>query len=58
MVRTWRFHCQGLGSIPVQGIKIPYAVWCGQKKKKFLDVYAKHFTFKRWSLIPFFFLTT
>ena len=25
---------EGLGSIPRQGIKIPQAVWHGQKKKK------------------------
>ena len=29
MVRTWRFHCCGTGSIPGRGTKIPQA---GQKK--------------------------
>ena len=33
MVRTRRFHCWGLGSIPCQGTKIPEATR-GQKKKK------------------------
>lgn len=28
---------EGLGSIPCQGIKIPQAVWHGQKKKKMLE---------------------
>ena len=34
VVRTQHFHCQGLGSIPGQGTKIPQASQCGQKKKK------------------------
>ena len=39
------FHCQGPGSIPGQGTKIPEALWCGQKKKK---------NERNWSLnIPF-----
>ena len=33
MVRALCFHCQGLGSIPVWGTKIPQAVWWGQKIK-------------------------
>ena len=27
-------HCQGSGSIPGQGIKIPQAVWSKKKKKE------------------------
>ena len=27
MVRTWRFRCQGSGSIPRWGTKIPQAAW-------------------------------
>ena len=34
MVKTWRFHCWGLGLIPGQGTKIPQAAWRGQKKRK------------------------
>ena len=34
MVRTWRFHCCGLGSVPGQGTKIPQATQHGQKKRK------------------------
>ena len=34
MVRTWRFHCCGPGSIPSQGTMIPQAVRHSQKKKK------------------------
>ena len=34
MVRTWCFHCCGLGSIPGRGTKILQAVQCSQKKKK------------------------
>ena len=34
VVRTWCFHCQGLGSISAQGIKILQASWHSQKKKK------------------------
>ena len=34
VVRTRRFHCCGLSSIPGQGTKIPQAAWHGQKKKK------------------------
>ena len=26
------FYSRGIGSIPAQVIKIPHAVWCGQKK--------------------------
>ena len=33
-VRTRRFHCGGLGSIPGRGTKILQAVQCGQKNKK------------------------
>ena len=31
------FHCQGVGSIPGQGTKIPEDLRCGQKKKKELE---------------------
>ena len=34
VVRTRRFHCWGLGSIPAQGTKIPHAMQHGQEKKK------------------------
>ena len=34
VVRTRRFHCSGLGSIPGQGTKIPQAMWLGQKSKQ------------------------
>ena len=34
MVRTWRFYCRGLGSIPGGGTKTPQASRCSQKKKK------------------------
>ena len=34
VVRTQRFHCHGLGSIPGWGTKIPEAAQNGQKKKK------------------------
>ena len=34
VVRTLRFHCQGLGSIPGWGTKIPKATWHGQKIEK------------------------
>ena len=33
VVRTLRFHCQGLGSMPSWGTKILYAMWYGQIKK-------------------------
>ena len=33
VVRTWYFHCCGLGSICGQGTKIPQVTWCNQKKK-------------------------
>ena len=33
VVKTPRFHCQGPGSIPGQGAKIPQATQCGQNKK-------------------------
>ena len=32
VVRTRHFHCQGPGSIPGQGTKIPQAMRHGQKK--------------------------
>ena len=32
VLRTWRSHCCGLGSIPGQGTKIPQA--CSQKKRE------------------------
>ena len=32
VVRTQRFNCRGLGSIPGWGTKIPQAVQHGQKK--------------------------
>ena len=34
VVRTWHFHCCGLGSIPGQGTKILQAVQCCQKKER------------------------
>ena len=34
MVRIWRFHCRGWGSIPGRGTKIPQAVQHSQEKKK------------------------
>ena len=34
MVRTWHFHCWGLGLIPGWGTKILQATWCGQKERK------------------------
>ena len=34
VVKTWHFHCQGLGLIPGQGTKILQAEWQDQKKKK------------------------
>ena len=38
VVRTWCFHCQGLGSIPSQGTKNPQALQqCQGKKKKRLN---------------------
>ena len=32
VVRTWSFHCQGLGSVPGQGTKILQAMWHGKNK--------------------------
>ena len=40
MVRTWRFHCWGLGLIPSQGTKILEALRRDQKKKS-----SKYFVF-------------
>ena len=37
VVRSWRFHCWGLSSIPGQGVKIPQGVWPGQQKEKVLS---------------------
>ena len=34
VVRTWRFHGQGPGSVASRGTKITQAAWRGQKKKK------------------------
>ena len=34
MVRTWRFHCCGLGSIPGQGTKILQAMQLKKQTKK------------------------
>ena len=34
VVRTWHFHCCGLGSIPGRGAKILQAAACRKKKKK------------------------
>ena len=34
VVKTRRFHCRGLSSIPCQGTKIPHAPQRGQKKIK------------------------
>ena len=33
VVRTWRFHFDGPGSIPGQGTKISQAMWPSQTKK-------------------------
>ena len=33
VVRTWRFHCRGPGSIPGGGTKIPQAAQRGQNKQ-------------------------
>ena len=38
VVRTWHFHCQVLGSIPVRGTKIPIAMLHNQKKKKKIKI--------------------
>ena len=38
MVRTWHFHCQVLGSVPVRGTKIPIAMLHNQKKKKKIKI--------------------
>ena len=42
MVRTWRFHCRGVGSIPGRGTKIPQVAWHGQKKKKDIKGHVTH----------------
>ena len=34
VVKTLRFHCRGMCSIPGQGPKIPHATWHGQKKRE------------------------
>ena len=34
VVKTLRFQCRGMGSIPGQGTKIPHSVQCSQKTKK------------------------
>ena len=38
LVVQWLGLCistaEGMGSIPVQGTKIPLVTWCGQKKNK------------------------
>ena len=34
VVRIWRFHCRGPGSVPGRGIEIPQAIRCGQNFKK------------------------
>ena len=33
VVRTWNFHCRGLGSIPAWGTKIPQAMGYGLNKE-------------------------
>ena len=38
MVTTQRFHCQGPGSIPGQGTKIPQAMWPKKNKEKGKEV--------------------
>ena len=38
VVRTWCFHCWGLGLISGQGNKIPQTAWCSQKKFFFLPL--------------------
>ena len=45
MVRTWWFHCQGLGSIPNWGTKIPQAAWHSQKNKNKKDFKKNYFIF-------------
>ena len=37
VVKTWCFHCQGLGSIPGQGTKTLQAMQYGHKKREKLD---------------------
>ena len=34
VIRTWCFHCQGSGSIPGWGTKIPQASWPNERAKK------------------------
>ena len=38
VLRTWQLHCQGLGSNPGQGTKIPQAMSQCQKKKKITEL--------------------
>ena len=40
VVRTWCFHCHGLGLSPSQGTKIPQAAQCGQKIKIVLSLFS------------------
>ena len=39
VVRTWRFHCRGQGSIPGWGTKIPpvHKAWPKKKKRKVIE---------------------
>ena len=36
VVKTLYFQCGGMGSIPGQGTKTQYAMWCCQKRKEIL----------------------
>lgn len=36
VVRTLRFHCKGLHSIPGWGSKLPQATRCSKKERKFV----------------------
>ena len=43
VVRTWRFHCQGPGSTPGRGPKIPQARSVAKKRKRSaFDVFLSH----------------
>ena len=45
-LRLHTFSARGVGSIHGQGIKIPHAAQCGQKKKKkeFKNNFGRHFS--------------
>ena len=46
VIKTLCLHCRGTGSNPGQGTKIPYAVWCGQRK---VDLKCHESVIERWS---------